>query len=567
MLMQRLESRLPILSKDLLEQANRRRTYVIRSVFSLLLFAIVILVLWHEFSLGLNSRAQIIGAGERIFAVASAILIVGLLIFQPIVSISAILEERNRNTLEVLMTCPVTPWQVVLEKFLGRVLPMLICLVIGMPVLGVAYSMGGVTVGHLSLVVLVVVLLALELTAIAIYTSTTCKTLPGAYIQALVWIGVISFCQFLVIVLFTSVVYPLIGMAIGPSIGKWLLLGVHTLTSISVIAACLNAARKNLRPLTDPAARVETFDPAKYEAYQDPTKRNKPVPLPEDEPVKWREVMRRQRNRDLTQSAGPRFSHGLTMLASMLTTAWIVSISLPSGENATGIAFSILAGLLLTITTIGLTVMTVDVLSRERGNATLELLLTTPLSGQQILIQKLVNPRQVATLTWLVIAWFFAGESFIEAVASGLTAGTFVYLATILAASWIILRLVIWVSVLFELCHHSRFSMLEVFACIIAAEAIPYAFEALIVMLHSPELADQVRSTFFLLGPASLFVGIESMGSVHPPYEPHVLIINAVLYAVALFVIRQHCLLHADRYFGRMSDGRKTDVSPDIKPA
>ena len=57
----------------------------------------------------------------------------------------AIAQEKERDTLGLLFLTDLTPWELVLQKYVGRLIPMLTLLFLSLPLLAVAYSLGGVS--------------------------------------------------------------------------------------------------------------------------------------------------------------------------------------------------------------------------------------------------------------------------------------------------------------------------------------------------------------------------------------------------------------------------------------
>src|SRR5580704_10213387 len=111
--------RLPILTKDLLERASRKRTYVIRFVYGLVLFVSACTLFYGN--IGVSAQAaQALGRGADHFAWLMSIQLGVLYALVPIIAAGAIAAEKQRDTLGLLLVTTLTPRQIVLQKFAAR---------------------------------------------------------------------------------------------------------------------------------------------------------------------------------------------------------------------------------------------------------------------------------------------------------------------------------------------------------------------------------------------------------------------------------------------------------------
>ena len=56
---------LPLLTKELIEQAARRRTYIVRSVYAILLFGFALLIFWGKSIAESVAHLKCLGRGAR----------------------------------------------------------------------------------------------------------------------------------------------------------------------------------------------------------------------------------------------------------------------------------------------------------------------------------------------------------------------------------------------------------------------------------------------------------------------------------------------------------------------
>jgi len=90
-----------------------------------------------------------LGRGMGPFQFLVTMQLATIYLFLPPMMVGAIAQEKERDTLGLLFLTDLTPWELVLQKYIGRLIPMLTLLFLSLPLLAVAYSLGGVSVGML----------------------------------------------------------------------------------------------------------------------------------------------------------------------------------------------------------------------------------------------------------------------------------------------------------------------------------------------------------------------------------------------------------------------------------
>ena len=134
---------LPLLAKELTEQAVRRRTYVVRTVYACLLFGAVFLMFYDRVGRNIGSPTAVLGHGREMFAAIIGLQFTGIYLFMPAITCGVLTLEKEHNSLGLLFLTRLGPWTIVLEKYLGRLVPMLTFLLLSMPLLAFTYTFGG----------------------------------------------------------------------------------------------------------------------------------------------------------------------------------------------------------------------------------------------------------------------------------------------------------------------------------------------------------------------------------------------------------------------------------------
>ena len=173
---------LPLLSRELTEASARRMTYVLRVLLALALSIVGLCVLFDVISS--HNPFRVLGHGRELLEAivhTEFVYIYGLL---PILSCSAFTEEKERNTLSLLLLTRLGPWTIVFEKVLGRLVPTLAMIALSLPLLTFAYSLGGCSRSDLAGAAWLLLMGSLQVITISVMTSAYCNKTVSAFLLA-----------------------------------------------------------------------------------------------------------------------------------------------------------------------------------------------------------------------------------------------------------------------------------------------------------------------------------------------------------------------------------------------
>ena len=108
-----------------------------------------------------------------------------LFFFIPALTMKLIAEEKRSGTLELLLTKPVSDWQLVLGKFFGSFTVILIALLLTLPYLITIASIGNIDVGASLMGYLGLLLMSAAYIGIGIFTSSVSTNQIVAFLSAL----------------------------------------------------------------------------------------------------------------------------------------------------------------------------------------------------------------------------------------------------------------------------------------------------------------------------------------------------------------------------------------------
>jgi len=415
----------PVFLKEVWVIGKKRATAWVRTLFGLALLGVCGLI----FLPIVIDSIEGTGTGIARFQLVAPQLTTGLLwcefvllaLVGAAIGAGAISEERRAGTLAALLSTPITAWQIVLGKLLGRGAELMILALLGLPLLLGVRAFGGVRAESIAIGFLLVVLNALVITQTAILLSIRAKRAVGPFLSSLTFAAAIYFIPPLILVASVGINPGLTILGYSP---QMLIFPSSTPFSLGAVTVGLNnglmdestiysmalanaAWMGSLWALLFALSCLMLRTAMKPDAPAQPRKRVKvamtPAPGAEaaaegaaparkrktrfveryssrevgDRPVLWREFQQRiigSKAKTITVTA---LVVTATLAIDFLAGLQVVQIAVPM------IAFA--AGIILAAAS------TSPAIAAEREGRTLEVLLTTPLSAQEIVRAKFLG--------------------------------------------------------------------------------------------------------------------------------------------------------------------------------
>ncbi len=578
---------LPLLTKELTETAARRRTYVLRVLFAVLLYGLFALSVPNFFWAGTTATTGMLGAGRQLFELLLYLELGAIALFLPALMCGRITEEKERDSLVLLFLTELRPWQIVLQKYLGGLVPMFTFLLLGVPLGAVAYSLGGLELRELFMCVWVLALACLQLGALALACSAWCRTTVSAFVLT----------YLLAILLYAGPIFLLFAMrnssfAIGVDVGAHfnpLLLLVHLredllrilsasgdavipavlfksaglLVSIALlmVVARVGLVRRAFAPPGNWFRRVFRWLDAVM------TRGNRRFgnvlvlrardALPVYAPISWRETTR-------TGLGQPHHLVRILLVLEVLVGGvWFVAGVGDSGrDNDTFTIFTVLAWI---VAALFLSVQSANTIVSERVQQSLDVLLTTPLSAAKIVAEKAHALRRMALVLGIPLLTLGVAEWSNEwGYLSGFrqrdfrigSDGPTVYAVCVVLSVVIYLPLFSWLALWIGLRARTRFRAIATAVGALAAwcGGVPLLL-ALGLEKLPLSLPRETLDYLYLLSPGCLLVlnegsEIRSLGTPLGSVWP-LIVINFLFYFHVFLFIRSLCLTRADHYLRR----------------
>jgi ABC-type transport system involved in multi-copper enzyme maturation permease subunit len=573
---------LPLLTKELLERAARPRTYWLRVVFALALYAFFWTDNQHRLRMVEGQPLGLLGIGTALFESLTILLFFGIYIFVPATMCGAITQEKERESLVLLLLTPLRPWRIVLQKYLGGLIPSLTILILALPLGAVCYTFGGVTQIELAWTVILLLLAIFQIGALAIWCSTLFRTTGAAFIGTYAFAAMMALIPGLLIGLddelrshlFSSELEDLLVSHIPPAVwwsirsaivaappGGTLathqsraLIGCEVIGGTALLFLLLATYHLPRKAFTSRRPLMRLLF-AKLDHVIGRINRKlggltfwaRPDALPESEPILWRE----KRARAL---ARPEYLVRLFVALLIPVVGLVIWAAIESPPGGQAISFSVLGAGFGVLCILVLAVVASNSFVHERISQTFEVLLTTPLGAERIVVEKALSLRPLLLLLAVPLLGIFGTEAWMESDklrTDTANQDTLRYLFCCGGTVLIELALVVWLSLWIGMWCRTRLRALGTTLGVIIGWCV-LPFVGLAALQIDP--SSDASGFLFLLSPLTVpalneMDELNQIGNLGSPWA--LLLLNFTLYGGMLAWVRHHCLTNADAYLRR----------------
>lgn len=577
---------LPLLAKELVELSARPRTYIVRVAYAGILLLISWIVLFNSIPYGASSPLDVLGRGLVVMYGVGYLQNIGLQFVLPAIACGVFTVEKERNTLGLLFLTRLGPWTILFEKLTSRILLAFGFLIISLPLLSFCYSLGGITIDQMLAQFLSLLITSISIVSISVlcsaYFRTTSAALIGSYV--LIYLtrllllgglyGLLTGARFLSWETMWGVLMMGGIYVEGAPFQLWAV-NSHLLTTVIlsipwlvISALYISLARWFLvrRAFLTPSNPVKEFfkrlDRLFDWANNNPLTRGIVVirsseRLPGDHPVAWRETT--------TRSFGQfRYLIRILLVLEVPILLLLLRYAILSDERRM-IAFATTVQILMWIgMTLVVCVLSAGLISGERGRASLDVLLATPMTGPEIVSQKMAG---VMRLIWIceVPLWTCLAFRF-------LFDGDILYFICQASMLLIYPRGIAWLSMWYGLKSKTAIagvvkSLLAVLWRCLGPFIIMYLLVMLFMFNSGPaDEMEELLAFLTLISPITLFVVSEvtreDYGSGMPMafQPPFALIISSFIHGGLWIWVWYRCLQRADVLLGRSCDDTHTFV-------
>ncbi len=542
--------------------------YVLRVTYAVVLFGAFAIYYFRHLAEG---QVLALGGGYAPFSFLVSTQVATIFLFLPPMMAGAIAQEKERDTLGLLFLTDLTPWELVLQKYVGRLIPMLTLLFLSLPLLAVAYSLGGVSFMMLGSSAMTLFLTCLVVGALAL----ECSAHEATTFQAVVR------CWGLCFLFATCCSLGLPGMLLrsyrtgfgpGPSLFfLFPLMFSGTVYSVAT-AVFLIRAKQNL----EPRAFIHRRNPFGHQFKQldqywkDLRKLTRALLRKRDKEASAlaEEVLRKQ----LGQMGDSReWSLGGFLLARMqvptllafaiiLGFIVLIFVFITVLMDPKSAPFFVIVGGFWLLALLTVPILSANAIASERMNERLGAILTTPLTISEILAEWLAPVQRWIGFIVKPLVVIILVEALVKFKTQTSDDPRFLNVITYLAISglsvWIYPRLVQWSCLFIGLRIRNQIrAMMTAFFVVVAWCFVPTPLFGFLSDngILPPGWSEILKfiSPITIVRTAEMFATAKT--EIH--VTPDLLIVVAVHFALAAALwwkIRQICLTKADRYLGRV---------------
>lgn len=430
----------PIFDKELRVSSRKRRNYILRLVYILVLTVFVFIALSSMSSLRINLAsivAQMSEAGKAVTATIIWYQFVLLQLIAVVMMSNSISDEIYHKTLGLLMTTPITSFQIVSGKLLSKLLQLFLLLAISFPLLAILRIFGGVPWNYVLSSFCITLTAVLFAGALSMYYSIKSRYAYVVILKTIFVLGIIYFFipffsgtllfyilfrsyflfsplpytvfldivgyfnPFLVMITNTYVsLFQITTFPTSPAIWPVHCLIMIILTLL-VTALSIRVVRKvALRQAT---GQLDYFRRKPVQEQQSPAQQNNrkkritPIREVKGEPVIWKEMME-----SLVEGGRKKAVFALIVaIIALLVSYYTNSIRGGLRENFAHVGYSLIFVLLALVTNVALSATSI---TSEKESMSWPILLTTPLDDWQIVIGKAVGSFRRCLPIWFFLA-------------------------------------------------------------------------------------------------------------------------------------------------------------------
>ena len=174
----------PIVKKDIRVQARSMRIcwglFAYEAIMALVFFLAMFLFQQENVYSNTNIYSNIV----MLYPILAVTQIIILGVVVPIRTASSISGEKERQTFDIMMTTSMTPFSIIAGKVMTAMIQGIFFVVAGMPVMALAFVIGGMSWAYLFWFLAIAVLVSLFSASIGIFCSSVCKKSITAVIMS-----------------------------------------------------------------------------------------------------------------------------------------------------------------------------------------------------------------------------------------------------------------------------------------------------------------------------------------------------------------------------------------------
>jgi ABC-type transport system involved in multi-copper enzyme maturation permease subunit len=211
----------PLLHRELAAAGAHARTYALRVAIAGLLMLLLAATVGRRLAAGAWDAQAVLGSGKPVLDVVTGLGLLLVGIIAPVLVAAHLPGERERGTMDVLLSTPLPRRHLLFMGMLGRLAITVSLLGILAPMAALAYALGGISLDYLGRSFLAIIALGIETSCIACWASARRgNTLSALRDTAVLFLGIGIILPIAVVHAFGAVIFGANGL-IGGGFSHW----------------------------------------------------------------------------------------------------------------------------------------------------------------------------------------------------------------------------------------------------------------------------------------------------------------------------------------------------------
>ncbi len=183
-----------VLRKDMMLDMKKPKVAIIMLIFNALLSMVALPFLAGttlfagSYDYGVNSVSY------RVLIVMYMVLVwletVAICFLTPALTAGCVSIEKERQTMDVLLTTRMSTWQIVKGKYLSSIMLVIMLILSGLPIMSLVYIYGGINLGQMLLMMVVLISTTMYLASFGVFFSALVKNTIVSVILTYIFLGV-----------------------------------------------------------------------------------------------------------------------------------------------------------------------------------------------------------------------------------------------------------------------------------------------------------------------------------------------------------------------------------------
>lgn len=175
----------PVYGKEIKLKVRSVKFAIIIFLFNLMLGIIAITGFEVMFNMHLNPYVDYSGAA-KVFYILISMEIIAVMFLVPAFTAGSIAGEREKQTLDILLTTVLTPEKIVMGKLLSSISMVLLLVVSSLPIISIVFTIGGVGMEDLVQFMLAILVISFFIGSMGMLASTVLKKTVPAMVCSMV---------------------------------------------------------------------------------------------------------------------------------------------------------------------------------------------------------------------------------------------------------------------------------------------------------------------------------------------------------------------------------------------